>query len=125
MLPLAAAAMDRRPLGPLRPGAEVRAGGLASRIRRLENLNGLGKHVLFLTSGDAGSYAFARQSPRDKVHVLIDPANGHDFEADSAAIAAEPETQRWWAECIPCLELLPDRNPGDVWSLMEEVFHLD
>lgn len=50
---------------------------------------------------------------------------GGDFAADTARIAAEPTTQRWWAECIPCLELLPDRAPGEVWSPMEEVFHLD
>jgi L-rhamnose mutarotase len=50
---------------------------------------------------------------------------GDDFTADMARIAAEPVTQRWWAECIPCLELLPDRAPGEVWSPMEEVFHLD
>jgi len=50
---------------------------------------------------------------------------GNDFIADMARIAAEPETQRWWAECVPCLELLPDRASGGVWSPMEEVFHLD
>jgi L-rhamnose mutarotase len=50
---------------------------------------------------------------------------GEDFAADMARIAAEPATQRWWAECVPCLELLPDRAPHEVWSPMEEVFHLD
>jgi len=50
---------------------------------------------------------------------------GNDFAADMARIAAEPATQRWWAECVPCLELLPDRKPGEIWSGMEEVFHLD
>ena len=50
---------------------------------------------------------------------------GDDFAADMARIAAEPATQRWWAECGPCLELLPDRAPGEIWSPLEEVFHLD
>lgn len=50
---------------------------------------------------------------------------GNDFATDTARIAADPATQRWWAECVPCLELLPDRAAGDVWSAMEEVFHLD
>ena len=50
---------------------------------------------------------------------------GNDFAADAARIAAEPTTQRWWAECVPCLELLPDRAPGEIWAAMEEVFHLD
>jgi L-rhamnose mutarotase len=50
---------------------------------------------------------------------------GNDFAADMARIAAEPATQRWWAECVPCLELLPDHAPDEVWSPMKEVFHLD
>jgi L-rhamnose mutarotase len=50
---------------------------------------------------------------------------GTNFASDSARIAAEPATQRWWAECIPCLELLPDRATGEIWSPMTEVFHLD
>jgi len=50
---------------------------------------------------------------------------GEDFAADMKAIAADETTQRWWAECIPCLELLPDRAPNEIWSPLEEVFHLD
>ena len=50
---------------------------------------------------------------------------GKDFAADMAQIAADPATQRWWAECVPCLDLLPDRAPGEIWSPMIEVFHLD
>jgi L-rhamnose mutarotase len=50
---------------------------------------------------------------------------GDDFEADMALMIDDPVTQRWWAECVPCLELLPDRAPGEVWSPLEEVFHLD
>ena len=50
---------------------------------------------------------------------------GNDFAADMARIAADPATQRWWAECVPCLDLLPDRAPGEIWSPLEEVFHLD
>jgi len=50
---------------------------------------------------------------------------GEDFTADMALMIDDPVTQRWWAECVPCLELLPDRAPGEIWSPMEEVFHLD
>jgi len=50
---------------------------------------------------------------------------GDDFAGDMARIAAEPATQRWWAECIPCLELLPDRAPDEIWSPLKVVFHLD
>jgi L-rhamnose mutarotase len=42
-----------------------------------------------------------------------------------ASMVDDPVTRRWWAECVPCLELLPDRAPGEIWSPLEEVFHLD
>ena len=50
---------------------------------------------------------------------------GNNFAEDMAFMSRDPATQRWWAECVPCLELLPDRGPGEIWSPMEEVFHLD
>ena len=50
---------------------------------------------------------------------------GDDFAADMELMASDPVTKRWWAECVPCLELLPDRSPGEIWSPLEEVFHLD
>lgn len=50
---------------------------------------------------------------------------GTDYEADMAKMAADPETQRWWAVCKPCQRPLPTRQPGEWWADMEEVFHLD
>ncbi len=50
---------------------------------------------------------------------------GNDFEGDMARMAADPITQRWWDECMPCQEPLPDRAEGDWWASMEEVFHCD
>jgi L-rhamnose mutarotase len=50
---------------------------------------------------------------------------GSEFTVDMARMAGEPVTQRWWVECVKCLELLPDRALDEVWSPMEEVFHLD
>ena len=50
---------------------------------------------------------------------------GDDYAADSARIAADPTTQKWWQECIPCQEPLPDRAEGEWWAGMEEVFHVD
>jgi len=51
--------------------------------------------------------------------------HGSDFAADSAAIAADPETQRWWQFCEPCQRPFPTRHPGEHWAAMEEVFHLN
>ena len=50
---------------------------------------------------------------------------GSDFVSDMAKMAAAPETQRWWAVCMPCQEPLPDRSQGEWWAGMEEVFHQD
>jgi L-rhamnose mutarotase len=51
--------------------------------------------------------------------------HGDDFEADMAAIAADAETQRWWAVCSPCQAPLQSRLPGEHWAIAEEVFHFN
>ena len=50
---------------------------------------------------------------------------GSDFDADMAAIAADPETLRWWDLCKPCLKPFDGLPPGECWAPMEEVFHHD
>ena len=50
---------------------------------------------------------------------------GDDFEADMKAMAADPETQRWWSETDPMQEPFPDRAPGSWWLTMDEIFHTD
>jgi L-rhamnose mutarotase len=50
---------------------------------------------------------------------------GDDFAADMAAMAADPETQRWWAQTDAMQEPLPDREPGGWWKDMDEIFHTD
>ncbi|QDL91648.1 L-rhamnose mutarotase [Paroceanicella profunda] len=49
---------------------------------------------------------------------------GTDFPADSAAIAADPVTQRWWKICGPMQRPLSTRAEGEWWAALEEVFHL-
>ncbi|MCX8037167.1 MAG: L-rhamnose mutarotase [Candidatus Sumerlaeia bacterium] len=50
---------------------------------------------------------------------------GEDFAGDMAKMAADAETQRWWALCKPCQRPLDNRKPGEWWAEMEEVFHQD
>ncbi len=50
---------------------------------------------------------------------------GDDFEADSAKMAADPVTQKWWAVTAPCQEQLEGCEEGQWWTRMEEVFHAD
>ena len=69
---------------------------------------------------------FLRQMPDGK-HYLFSYFEyiGDDFAADSAKMAADATTQKWWAECSPCQEPLADRADGEWWAGMEEVFHTD
>ena len=48
---------------------------------------------------------------------------GEDFEADMKRMAADEETQRWWAVCKPCLKPVEELPPGEVWATMQEVFY--
>ena len=50
---------------------------------------------------------------------------GDDFDADMKAMAADPDTQRWWRETDPCQLPLPAAAAkGKIWSETEEVFFL-
>jgi L-rhamnose mutarotase len=49
---------------------------------------------------------------------------GEDFEADTAAIAADPVTQEWWKICGPMQRPFDTRDESEWWAPMEEVFHL-
>lgn len=51
--------------------------------------------------------------------------HGTDFAGDMAKMAADEETQRWWAVCMPCQRPLESRAEGEWWAGMEEVFHTD
>ena len=48
---------------------------------------------------------------------------GDDFAADMARMAADPETQRWWAWMMPMQDPLPERAEGEWWMNLPEVFH--
>jgi L-rhamnose mutarotase len=50
---------------------------------------------------------------------------GDDFAADMAAMAADPETQRWWALTDALQEPFPDRDAGSWWKTIPEIFHTD
>ncbi len=50
---------------------------------------------------------------------------GSDYAADMAKMAADPATQRWWAECMPCQQAIPSVHPGEWWADMEQIFHCD
>ena len=50
---------------------------------------------------------------------------GDDYAADMAAIASDPETQRWWALTDAMQEPDPNWRTGAWWLDLPELFHTD
>ena len=50
---------------------------------------------------------------------------GSDFDADMKKLGEDSEVKRWWKETDPCQIGLENRNEGEWWKAMEEVYHLD
>ena len=50
---------------------------------------------------------------------------GDDFEADMAAMAADPVVQDWWKLTDAMQNPRPDRGEGNWWKTIPEVFHTD
>lgn len=50
---------------------------------------------------------------------------GDDYDADMAAMGADPATREWWALCEPLQRPVADRAEGEWWKTVPEVFHLD
>ncbi|MFJ6392911.1 L-rhamnose mutarotase [Streptomyces sp. NPDC091972] len=50
---------------------------------------------------------------------------GSDYEADTAAIAADPVSRAWWEVTDPCQKPLDTVSDGQWWAPAEEIFHLD
>lgn len=51
--------------------------------------------------------------------------DGDDYDADMAAMAADPVTQEWWEVCMPLQRPVLDRAEGEWWKTIPEIFHLD
>jgi L-rhamnose mutarotase len=50
---------------------------------------------------------------------------GDDFDADMAAMAADPTIQAWWALTDAMQEPFAERRPGAWWLDLPEVFYTD
>lgn len=51
--------------------------------------------------------------------------HGSDFDADTAKMAADEATRRWWLICDPMQEVLESCAGNERWAEMENVFHHD
>ena len=70
------------------------------------------------------NYSIFLKEPENLIFAYFE-YHGTDFAADMARMAADPETQRWWAVCMPLQRPLDTRKDGEWWSDMEEFYHLD
>lgn len=70
------------------------------------------------------NYTIFLREPENLLFASLD-YHGGDFAADMRIMAADPETQRWWALTDPCQEPLETRADGEWWAMMDEVFHVD
>jgi len=77
-----------------------------------------------LTASNITNYSIFLREPENLMFGYWE-YTGDDFEADNAAIAADPVTQDWWKLCGPMQKALESRAEGEWWAEMEEVFHLD
>jgi L-rhamnose mutarotase len=48
-----------------------------------------------------------------------------EFAARMKRLGEAPRMREWWSVTEPLQLPRPDRKPGDWWTTMEEVFHLD
>lgn len=48
---------------------------------------------------------------------------GDDYDADQRMMAADPVTQRWWAETAPCQRPLREGSDAPSWEQFDEIWH--
>lgn len=77
-----------------------------------------------ITACNIKNYSIFLREPENVLFSYFE-YHGDDFETDMAMMAADPETLRWWAVCMPCQTPLEPRGEGEHWASMPEVFHHD
>ena len=77
-----------------------------------------------LRASNITNYSIFLREPENQMFSYWE-YTGEDFDADNAAIAADPVTRDWWAICGPMQRPLDSCVEGEWWASMEEVFHLD
>jgi L-rhamnose mutarotase len=81
-------------------------------IERAIKAAGIGNYSIFYNDGQLFGY-FEYTGPE------------HEFEARIRQLAAAPRMRAWWDITEPMQIPRGDRKPGEWWTTMEPVFHLD
>jgi len=77
-----------------------------------------------IKASNISNYSIFLKEPENLLFSYFE-YHGSDYEADMAAMAADPRTQEWWAVCKPLQSPLTTRKDGEWWAGMPEVFHMD
>lgn len=77
-----------------------------------------------IKASNISNYSIFLKEPENLLFSYFE-YHGSDYEADMAAMAADPRTQEWWAVCKPLQSPLMTRKDGEWWAGMPEVFHMD
>ncbi|MBI4047125.1 MAG: L-rhamnose mutarotase [Devosia nanyangense] len=77
-----------------------------------------------IKASNISNYSIFLKEPENLLFSYFE-YHGSDYEADMAAMAADPRTQEWWAVCKPLQSPLMTRKDGEWWAEMPEVFHMD
>ena len=67
------------------------------------------------------NYSIFLREPENLLFAYFE-YHGDDFAADSAKMAADSTTQRWWDINMPCQRRLDTAKEGEWWSAMPSIF---
>jgi len=77
-----------------------------------------------ITACNIRNYSIYLREPENLLFGVFE-YHGNDFEGDMKAMAADPNTVRWWELTDPCQVPLDSAKPGEWWVPLEEIFRLD
>jgi L-rhamnose mutarotase len=94
------------------------------RISQYEALHDAVPHQVLRTITECNVVNYSIFRYREQLFSYYEYA-GADHATDMEKMAADPETQAWWAICKPMQRQTDDRVNGQWWTPIPEVFHVD
>ncbi|MDR3473981.1 MAG: L-rhamnose mutarotase [Devosia sp.] len=77
-----------------------------------------------LSAANLRNYSIYLREPENLLFGYWEYA-GDDYDGDMRRLGEQDVTRRWLALTDPCQEPLASAAPGEWWSFMSEIFHLD
>jgi L-rhamnose mutarotase len=77
-----------------------------------------------LKDANIHGYSIFLREPENLLFGVWD-YRGNDYQGDMRWLGEKDVTRRWLALTDPCQQPLASAEPGEWWSVMNSVFHLD